>query len=184
MRKFWVGVLVSLLIGTLLATTSLGLAAQPIRLVVNGREVKADPPPQMIGGRVFVPIRFVAEALGAKVEWDESISTVRINMRSLLTESIAKSQASEEWIHWRALVDDYGIGGSREGAGFRFINSIGAVLMISENAVARMYRGETVEVPIEGTTTTVRAKIIQGRLMLNYHDLIKAGFVALGQEER
>jgi len=72
MRRFLIGLLSGLLAGVFLATASFGLAAQPIKLIVNGREVPCDPPPQMIGGRVFVPVRFVAEALGAKVEWDEA----------------------------------------------------------------------------------------------------------------
>ena len=35
-------------------------------------------PPQIINGRVMVPARFVAEPLGAKVEWDERSRTVII----------------------------------------------------------------------------------------------------------
>lgn len=111
MRKFWVGVLVGLLVGVLLTTASLGLAAQPIRLVVNGREVKADPPPQMIGGRVFVPIRFVAEALGAKVEWDGNNQVVIISQGQTPTSSSALpswlSQEDVDAIHkaWRSISD-------------------------------------------------------------------------------
>lgn len=79
MRKFWLGILVGVVIGALLTATGIGLAAQTIRLVVNRKEVSSNPPPQMIGGRVFVPVRFVAEALGAKVEWDSRSSTVIIS---------------------------------------------------------------------------------------------------------
>jgi len=37
---------------------------------VNGRPVRLDAPAQVIGGRVFVPLRFIAEALDANVNWN------------------------------------------------------------------------------------------------------------------
>jgi len=37
---------------------------------VNGKTVKLDVPPMIKKGRTFVPIRFVSEALGAKVDWN------------------------------------------------------------------------------------------------------------------
>jgi hypothetical protein len=47
-------------------------------LMVNGRPASADVDPQMIGGRMMVPIRFVAEELGANVTWDPKTRTVRL----------------------------------------------------------------------------------------------------------
>ncbi len=41
-----------------------------LRVVVDGREVVGDVPPQIIDGRTLVPVRFVAQALGAEVQWD------------------------------------------------------------------------------------------------------------------
>ncbi len=38
--------------------------------MVNDLPVTLDVPPIAIGGRVFIPLRFVSEALGAKVSWD------------------------------------------------------------------------------------------------------------------
>jgi N-acetylmuramoyl-L-alanine amidase len=46
--------------------------------MVNGRAASADVDPQMIGGRMMVPIRFVAEELGANVTWDPKTRTVRL----------------------------------------------------------------------------------------------------------
>jgi len=66
MKKFLIG----FLLGVFLATTGLALAGQNIKLIVDGREIQCDVPPQEINGRVLVPARFLAEALGAKVEWD------------------------------------------------------------------------------------------------------------------
>jgi len=60
-------------IGTILLTValvSMAFAANPIRLYVNGQEINPDVPPQIINGRTMVPVRWVAEALGADVHWD------------------------------------------------------------------------------------------------------------------
>ncbi|MFZ5645828.1 MAG: copper amine oxidase N-terminal domain-containing protein [Bacillota bacterium] len=53
-------------------------AGSPIKIVVNGKQLQPDVAPQVIDGRTMVPIRFVAEALGAKVSWDENNNAVVI----------------------------------------------------------------------------------------------------------
>lgn len=45
---------------------------------VNGEITKLDVPPELIGGRTMVPVRFVAENLNATVEWDETTSQITI----------------------------------------------------------------------------------------------------------
>ncbi|MBC7347611.1 MAG: copper amine oxidase N-terminal domain-containing protein, partial [Clostridia bacterium] len=57
--------IVAVAIMGLLSMTTPAPASGPIKLVVNDREIKPDVPPQLIGGRVMVPVRWVAEALGA-----------------------------------------------------------------------------------------------------------------------
>lgn len=44
----------------------------------NGTMVRLDQPPQLVNGSTMVPIRFVSEALGANVTWDEATKTVNI----------------------------------------------------------------------------------------------------------
>jgi len=78
MKRFSTGLIAGLLIGLLLATTSFALADQPIKLWINGKIINCDVPPQSINGRVLVPARFVAEALGAQVGWDAGSQTVLI----------------------------------------------------------------------------------------------------------
>jgi len=73
MKRFLAGVLVGVLISAAPVA-----AASTIRLIVNGQEVVSDVPPQMIGGRVMVPVRFVSEALGSNVAWDSASQTVTI----------------------------------------------------------------------------------------------------------
>lgn len=51
--------------------------------LVNGKETYIDSSnpnimPKIVSGRTFVPLRFVAESLGAQVEWDEKTQTIII----------------------------------------------------------------------------------------------------------
>ncbi len=58
--------------------TAAALASNPVKLLVNGEEIASGTPPQIINGRTMVPVRWVAEALGADVIWDEQHRTVNI----------------------------------------------------------------------------------------------------------
>lgn len=60
------------------AVSVAAFAAEPIKLVVNGKEIKPDVPLQMINNRVMAPVRWIAEALGCAVDWDEATRTVSI----------------------------------------------------------------------------------------------------------
>jgi hypothetical protein len=45
---------------------------------VNGQSQYLDSPPFVIGSRTLVPLRFIAQALGASVEWQQANNTVAI----------------------------------------------------------------------------------------------------------
>ena len=45
---------------------------------VNGKEVKMDVPLMIINGRTFVPLRFISEAFGAKVDYDNATRKITI----------------------------------------------------------------------------------------------------------
>lgn len=68
------------IIFTLLLGFSVGVtyASQVIKLIVDGKEIATDQPPFIKNGRTFVPVRFVAEALGYPVTWDEKKQSVII----------------------------------------------------------------------------------------------------------
>ena len=59
---------------------TIAFADNPIKLIVNNREIKPDVVPQVINGRIVVPVRLIAEALGAEVQWDEKQRIVRLNL--------------------------------------------------------------------------------------------------------
>lgn len=76
MKRFSTGLFVGFIAGLILATTTLTFAADSIKLIVNGKAVFSDVPPQIINDRTMIPARALAEALGAQVGWDETTSSV------------------------------------------------------------------------------------------------------------
>jgi len=63
----------------ILGMVALAYANAPIKLLFNGEELKTDVAPKLIEGRVLVPIRVIAETLGADVEWNAEQNAVLIN---------------------------------------------------------------------------------------------------------
>ena len=64
-------------------------ATKEVTLLVDGKEIKMiinkimegyDVAPTIINDRTFVPIRFVANALGANITWDDATRTVAISV--------------------------------------------------------------------------------------------------------
>jgi len=51
---------------------------QPVGALKNKQSLSIDVPPEVVNGRTFVPLRFIAEAFGAKVSWDGVTHTVKI----------------------------------------------------------------------------------------------------------
>mgnify|MGYP002479033217 FL=1 len=58
------------------------VAEDPVRLIVNGKTVQPDVSPQIMEGRVMVPVRWIAEALGAEVKWDKENRAVVVNAKT------------------------------------------------------------------------------------------------------
>lgn len=102
MKRFIIG----LITGFLLATTIGAVASSNIRLVINGKEIIPDVPPQIIDSRVMVPARFIAEPLGATVEWDGENNTVIITDKSKIADPIVEKN---NLIHVHELYNNYGI---------------------------------------------------------------------------
>jgi hypothetical protein len=51
---------------------------QQVRLLLNGQEILKPGESYIVDDKTVAPVRAIAEALGAKVDWDESTQTVRI----------------------------------------------------------------------------------------------------------
>ena len=52
------------------------MASREIKVMVDGRYIDFDVPPQVINSRTMVPVRAIFEELGADVEWDNATRTV------------------------------------------------------------------------------------------------------------
>lgn len=102
MKKFLAGLLTGLLVAALLATAVPALAGvngqfrgyEIIKVLVNGKEVQSDVPAIMMGNRTMVPLRFVSEAMGANVVWDDTARQVEIEARILPTANKASIQST------------------------------------------------------------------------------------------
>lgn len=72
------------------------LPVQSDSALVNQEQVKLEVPAQIVKGTTFVPLRFVSEALGAKVEWESETRTIYIFQGSnqLSIGEIAKEEKS------------------------------------------------------------------------------------------
>ncbi|WP_314001395.1 copper amine oxidase N-terminal domain-containing protein [uncultured Paenibacillus sp.] len=80
MKKKWLAAAgLSLLV---LSSVNMALADKPIKLFINGKEIRSDVAPYDDKGRVMVPIRSVAEALDADVKWDGKTNSVIIEQRN------------------------------------------------------------------------------------------------------
>jgi hypothetical protein len=56
------------------------LAIGQLSYTVNGAGRLLDAAPDIIGGRTMVPLRFIAEALGAKVDWNGESMTATVEL--------------------------------------------------------------------------------------------------------
>lgn len=50
-----------------------------VNLIIEGEQVQADVPPVIKNGRTLVPVRVIAEKMGANVSWDQTTQTAVIN---------------------------------------------------------------------------------------------------------
>lgn len=59
---------------------------KPIKIYINGQLIESDQPPLLIDNRTFVPIRVIAEDLGATVNYnkEDRIVTIRRNKTNIL----------------------------------------------------------------------------------------------------
>lgn len=59
--------------------TTVSLTINNTTAYKNGEPITLDVPAKIVGGRTLVPVRFVGDCFGAKVEWDGSMSKVSLS---------------------------------------------------------------------------------------------------------
>lgn len=68
---------------------------------VNGQTVSMDVAPFLVGARTLVPLRFVAQALGANVNWNQSNNTVYIQGNGSASTYVPPSNSSFSLVNTR-----------------------------------------------------------------------------------
>ncbi|NLM09179.1 MAG: copper amine oxidase N-terminal domain-containing protein [Clostridiaceae bacterium] len=63
---------------------SVVLAADTPKVIINGKALDLDVPPQIYSGRTFVPLRGIFEALGTQIQWDPTTETITATKGSLV----------------------------------------------------------------------------------------------------
>jgi len=71
--------------------TTIVLWVNDTKAVVNDKEVTLDVPAQIVSDRTMVPVRFISEAIGSKVDWIDDTKTVVITSKERL-EVLAKEE--------------------------------------------------------------------------------------------
>lgn len=85
MKKF-LFILMIMLAVTLTLTNANASVANKITVKVNGEIINFDVDPYIDNGRTMVPIRFISEALGAKVDWNGTYRLVTITLNDMKIE--------------------------------------------------------------------------------------------------
>jgi len=80
-HKRWGRILI-IVVAMLAVCGGLASAHLPVQVLVDGKELEAKRPPQIVEGTVLVPVRTLAEALGATVDWDAKTRTVHVDNRA------------------------------------------------------------------------------------------------------
>jgi len=90
-------------------STRISLPIGGQQATVNGRSISLDTPAQVISGSTMVPLRFVAESLGADVNYDVSSNSVAINDDNAVStagSSELPGQHSRDAWRWRQRHND------------------------------------------------------------------------------
>jgi len=80
MKKLITDLIAGLVMGAIIATATVTIASQGILVYVNGKLIHFDVPAFIQDGRTMVSLRFVAEALGAQVRWNDTAKRLRLSI--------------------------------------------------------------------------------------------------------
>jgi hypothetical protein len=168
MRKLWIGLAMA---GLMVASAAAGAMAatgtrkqieveyKNIKISVDGNQVDtsdAEPFLYVAQGRNYVPARALAEALGAKVDWDANTNTVLV-----YTENYLKTTTDGEYKVWSSPADGFTI---RVPRGFLRADMPTSILQLvlpdatgNLNAVVAVGKAD---LPQDGTSLTDKANAL------------------------
>jgi hypothetical protein len=176
MRKFWMGlaltglVVVSATAGAWASTgmrKQLEVEYQDIKIAVNGKTIDvgaSEPFIVLEQGRTFVPARPLAEALGAKVGWNQEQSTVEV-----FTPDYVKSTIDGEYRVWSMPAQGFSIkaprGFMRQDIGTALLQLGYPDLATGTSAVVAVTK---TPVPNDGSTAADRFDLIMAGLKATF----------------
>lgn len=74
--------------------------SQPVKIIVNDREIKNTQGVTIIEGSTMVPLRLIAETLGATVKWDGTSRTVYISNKKEAQPLVKINGELTTWPYW------------------------------------------------------------------------------------
>lgn len=153
-----------------------------IQIIVNGTAIETDVHPVIIDGSTMVPVRFIAEALGTEVTWDQDSMTISIQSMPNVTvvpKSFESTEASSQLVfhhHFNDLTLLHSKDFVQSGNGaisVQSINSSNAALLLdgtkSKAAISRQF--------------STSASIITGETKFKLTDSGDAVLLELAQDE-
>jgi N-acetylmuramoyl-L-alanine amidase len=77
-RMLWSRLALAVLLLFVLVPVSHSLAADSIQLYMNGKQLQTETAPRIVNDNLMVPLRVIAEELGAKIQWEGATRTVTV----------------------------------------------------------------------------------------------------------
>lgn len=103
MKMNWKTFVCGMIVGSALFSSVSFAAPAIVKMIVNGKVITSEVPPQIIDGSTMIPARALAESLGAKVIWDQGNNTVIIESEiynQLMNEKVAVQLAGAAQRHY------------------------------------------------------------------------------------
>lgn len=99
MKIKWTALILAVLL--VFVTASMCFAGDTVKVYVNGKEIQNDVPAHIINGSTMLPVRAIAEAMDAEVEWDQNTRKVFINSRKDTSKGLVKLNGEiTTWPYW------------------------------------------------------------------------------------
>jgi hypothetical protein len=131
LKMNWKTFVCGMVVGSALFSSVSFAAPAVVKMIVNGKEIHSEVPAQIMDGSTLIPARALAEALGAKVIWDEGNKRVFIESESynqLMNEDVVVQLAGAAQRHyWHISNGGSGVGAVEsfkvEGNDYRWMGS-------------------------------------------------------------
>lgn len=90
MKKKLIGFIgATLLVSTIIIEVVFEAPTDNINIIVNGQEIKSSVQPLLVDDTVMVPVRDIAESLGANVTWNEEENSIAIKTKDKISKIVA-----------------------------------------------------------------------------------------------